>query len=120
MSTINYDSEELANVALLVVAKPSSDDGKHALRNMCAALAEYSKANTAAYNARYADENQTPSTAGEIEADTKRVVFDPQTAVATARGLRYNLDAQATVEALHAVIDVLSSNRYAIFAADNS
>ena len=90
---------------------------------LCSALADYSKANAAAFSERY-DEECEAWTADEILEAAKRqnaiIGYTVKAKRRTARSvglLRYNLDDCATVEALHAVISILQSEQYRIHSA---
>jgi len=115
MSTIFFSAEELARCALLSVGNTSSDSGKRELRWLLEGLTDYSKANAAAYEKRYPGEKAEPATFELLEYAAKRErhtinhVDEVRKVHGTAGLLRYNLDDEATAEALHPIVTILCS-----------
>ena len=122
VSTIFFGSYELGAMAVMTVGNTSSSDGKRHLESLCSSLADYSKANAAAYSERY-NEPCDPWNADDILESAQRLHRDDTTLKAkrstasSARLLRYNLDECATVDALHAVVSVLTSTQFRIYSA---
>ena len=115
MSTIFYSAEELARCAVLAVGNTSSDMGKSELSYILAGLVDYSDANAKAYNTRYSGESATGATLAQLQYAAAMERFCASTVEAqdrvrgTAGLLRYNLDDEATVDALHPIITILGN-----------
>jgi len=124
MSTIFFGADELGKLAVMTVGNTASDTGKLYLAELCSSLAKYSEANAEAWSVRYGE---------ECEANTADEILKAAKAAATIWGsrgsrtimrrnctsaslLRYNLDDCATVEALHAVVSVLSSEQFRVYS----
>ena len=122
MSTIQFEASELADVAILCTGNTASDSGKRTLEHFCTALANYAKANAAAYAARYNEPGGIPPSPGAIHNAARGARFlSPERtghAISTAGLLRYNLDECATLEALEACVAVLSSHSFQARAVD--
>ena len=108
MSTIFFEADELANVAVTSVGGSlASDYGKSVLNVALDNLVLISKANAKAYNVRYPNESQ-PAVGITKTKLVKSIKFstmpNAKKANDTLELLRYNLDDQATVEVLEAVV----------------
>tara|TARA_R110000824_G_scaffold274342_1_gene463039 strand:+ start:550 stop:912 length:363 start_codon:yes stop_codon:yes gene_type:complete len=112
MSVTYFDAEELGMVA--AVAATGSSLALD-IADICEELAVYAVSNYAAFNGRY-DESEVAPTADEIaacaaELGTMADFHNASGAASTVALMRYNLDASATVEALHAIITITMQPR---------
>jgi len=112
MSVIFYEADELAALAALTVGNLASDQGKRDLARVVEDLAEYSRANAAAFRATYPGDPAEGITAQEIAAQVRPIHKAEQvrSAERVLAGLRYNLIANsgedfATIRTLGLILE---------------
>ena len=112
MSVIFYEADELAALAALTVGNLASDQGQRDLARIVEDLAEYSRANAAAFRATYPADPAQGIDAAEIAAAVRPIHKAEQvrSAECVLAGMRYNLIANsgedfATIRALGLILE---------------